>query len=256
MRRGHGDGGGPTSDDRPEVIPAGESGPTIHREEFAMQPFLADMERLTDAIRRLADGVEAAIRDAIRALVERRPDLARRVIDGDAAIDREEVRIEEFCQGILARYEPVAIDLRRVLAALKIDCDLERMGDLAVNIAERATALADEPAAVPIPESLRVMTDAAVRMAREALDAFARADASLARAVLDEDDEVDRLNREIIGELKGLIREDVTRVDAAFHLFSVSRNLERIADHATNIAEDVVYLTEGRIIRHRPDRDG
>jgi phosphate transport system protein len=216
-----------------------------------MSHFFQELDRLTSDLLELARTAEELIRDALRALDERRPELARRVIDADAAIDREEVRIEEECVRILVLSTPVAGDLRRVIAALKINNDLERIADLAVNIAEEALALAGDTEDVPIPGALRAMAERALQMVRDSLNAFVGSDVALARAVLAMDDEVDRLDRAIRVGGKALIRDDPGRVDAAFRLLSVSRQLERIADHATNIAEDLIYLREGTIIRHR-----
>jgi phosphate transport system protein len=216
-----------------------------------MEHFLREPDRLTADLLELAGAVETSVRDALRALDERRPDLARRVIDGDTAIDREEVRIEEQCIRILVLSTPVAGDLRRVIAVLKIDNDLERIADLAVNIAEEA--LAAGPEDLPMPRTLGTMADRAVQMMRDSLNAFVGSDVALARTVLAMDDEVDRLEGAIRDEAKALVRADPGRADAAFRLFSVARQLERIADHATNIAEDLVSLREGVVIRHRTE---
>ncbi len=218
-----------------------------------MDHFLRELDRLTTDLLELAAMAEASVRDALRALDERRPDLARRVIDGDAAIDREEVRIEEECIRILVLAMPAAGDLRRVIAVLKIDNDLERIADLAVNIAE--AALAGGLDDVPLPGTIRAMAERALQMVRDGINAFVGSDGALARTVLARDDEVDRLEGTIRDEAKALIRADPGRADAAFHLLSVARQLERIADHATNIAEDVVYLREGAIIRHRTENE-
>jgi phosphate transport system protein len=216
-----------------------------------MTHFPRELDRLTTDLLELARAVDEAICGALRALDERRPDLARRVIEADASIDREEVRIEEECIRILVLSTPVAGDLRRVIAALKINNDLERVADLAVNIAEEAHALTDGPEGLPIPGALRAMAERAQQMVRDALNAFVGSDVALARTVLAMDDEVDRFDREIRDQAKALIRSDPGRVDAAIGLLSVSRQLERIADHATNIAEDLIYLKEGAIIRHQ-----
>jgi phosphate transport system protein len=218
-----------------------------------MTHFLQEMERLTTDLLQLARAVEESVRDALRALQENRPDLAQRVIEGDATIDREEIRIEEECIRILVLFTPVAADLRRVIAVLKIDNDLERIADLAVDIAEEAQALAVGPKDLPITEALRTMADRALEMVRGSLNAFVTSDVAIAQAVLAMDDQVDRLDRAIREESKALVRTDPRQVDTVFGLLSVVRRLERIADHATNIAEDVVYLKEGAIIRHQPE---
>jgi phosphate transport system protein len=153
---------------------------------------------------------------------------------------------------VLALHQPVAIDLRRIGAILKINTDLERMADLAEDIAERALVLA-EPPYIPVPEGLQRMTDLTASMVRQSLDAFVHLDAQLARRVWRLDDQVDRYNDEIIAELIRTMRSAPEMVESGLSLFSAVRHLERIADHATNIAEDVVYLVEGEIVRHRPE---
>ncbi|WP_435018675.1 phosphate signaling complex protein PhoU [Tundrisphaera sp. TA3] len=215
-----------------------------------MKRFAQELEGLTAEIIDLAMVVIAAVRDAVRALEEGRPDLARRVIEEDAAIDREEVRIEEACIRILVLSTPAAGDLRRVIAALKINTDLERIGDLGVDIAEQALALARSPGGLEIPGALRAMADRALQMVGDGLNSFVGSDVMLARSVLAMDDEVDRLDRIIREEMAVMIRADPGRIEAALGLASVARHLERIADHATNIAEDVVYLRDGEIVRH------
>lgn len=181
----------------------------------------------------------------------READSAEQVIAGDAQIDQEENHIEEECLKILALHQPVAVDLRRIAAALKINTDLERMADLAEDIAERALHLARLPV-IPVSEKLHRMTDLAVSMVRQSLDAFVNLDTRQARRVCHLDDKVDRYNNEIIQELIGMMQASPANVQAGLSLFSATRHLERIADHATNIAEDVVYLVEGTIIRHLP----
>jgi phosphate transport system protein len=210
-----------------------------------------DLEGLERRLLLLAGQVEEAFRRSIAALLERRVDLARRVIEGDRQIDLSEVEIEEECLKALALHQPVATDLRFLAACLKINSDLERIADLAVNIAERALSYVSRPESVPVPARFHDFTDAAARMLRESIDAFVRGDAALARAVCAKDAGIDQTNREIIAELLKLMHEDPRAIDPALELVSVSKNIERIADHATNIAEDVVYLVEGDIVRHR-----
>jgi phosphate transport system protein len=210
-----------------------------------------DLDNLQRDLITLAASVEEAILKAATALKERQPALAQEVIDGDNAIDQEENLIEEECLKMLALHQPVAVDLRRITAALKINAELERMGDLAEDIAERALQLARLPP-VEVPDKLQRMTDLAGSMVRQSLDAFVNLDAHLARLVCRLDDEVDRYNNEIIEELIQIMRSAPAMVEPCLSLFSATRHVERIADHATNIAEDVVYLVEGEIIRHRP----
>jgi phosphate transport system protein len=214
-----------------------------------------DLLNLQRDILTLAASVEGAVHLGIRALRERDLELARRVVEGDTVIDQEENRVEDECLKMLALHQPVAGDLRRIIAALKINTDLERMADLAVNIAERVLALAGLPRP-DVSEPLQRMADLTTMMVRRSLDAFVNLDAPLARQVIRLDDEVDRYNREIIDDLIRFMRCSGEMVAAGLALFSVVRQLERIADHATNIAEDVLYLIEGEIVRHRPGAVG
>jgi phosphate transport system protein len=210
-----------------------------------------DLDDLQRDLLALAGLVEGAIYKAIQALQDRDVHLAREVIAGDTQIDREENHIDEECLKILALHQPVAVDLRRIISAMMINTDLERMGDLAEEMAERAVYLA-RPPLLPIPEKLQRMTDLTTMMVRQSLDAFVNLDTHVAHAVMRMDDEVDRYNEEIIAELIQAMKSSPTLVEAGLSMFSAVRQLERIADHATNIAEDVVYLVEGEIVRHRP----
>lgn len=211
-----------------------------------------DLDILQRDILTLAGAVEEAIYKAIRALQEREVAVAQQVIEGDTPIDRQENHVEEECLKLLALHQPVAIDLRRVATILKINTDLERMADLAADIAERAIVLATPPF-IPVPPGLQLMTDLTTSMVRQSLDAFVNLDARLARRVWRLDDEVDRYNDEIIQDLIEAMQSAPEMVPPGLSLFSAVRHLERIADHATNIAEDVVYLVEGEIVRHRPE---
>jgi phosphate transport system protein len=210
-----------------------------------------DLDNLQRHLMALAASVEEAIFKGTRALAERNSILALEVVAGDSVIDQEENYVENECLKMLALHQPGALDLRRIIAALKINTDLERMADLAVNIAERALSLAELPR-IDVPDKLRRMTDLTISMVRQSLDAFVMLNADQARRVICLDDEVDRFNREIIAELIGHMQHSPDQVPAFMAFFSAVRQLERIADHATNIAEDVVYLIEGEIIRHLP----
>jgi len=210
-----------------------------------------DLDYLQRDILSLAGLVEDAIHKAIRALKERNVELAQEVINGDSQIDREENHIDEECLKILALHQPVAVDLRKITAAMMINVDLERMGDLAEDIAERAVHLARGPI-FPIPEKLQKMTDLTTTMVHQSLDAFVDLNVHQARVIWRLDDEVDRFNDEIIQELMHIMKTRPDLVEGALDMFSATRHLERIADHATNIAEDVLYLVEGEIVRHRP----
>lgn len=177
-------------------------------------------------------------------------DLGELVIDGDQEIDRREVELEDDCLKVLALHQPVATDLRFVAAVLKINNDLERIGDLAVNIAERSISLMSTTPS-PVPSQFRTMMERVASMLRRSIRAFVSGDPELAREILEEDDEVDRLNRDAIKDILARMHESPGEIEALVQLFSVSKGLERIGDHATNIAEDVVYMVEGDIIRHQ-----
>ncbi len=193
--------------------------------------------------------VEATIARSIRALRERNVEEARKVIHEDDLIDRLEVKIEEDCLKVLALYQPVAEDLRFVSTVMKINNDLERIADLSVNIARRAKKLAKAPA-LPLPELMVSMADATARMLRDSLKAFVDRDSILSKKVCIADDEVDGFHREIIDSVVELMKKKPESIELYIHFLWCSRNLERIADHVTNIAEDVVYMVDGEIIRH------
>jgi phosphate transport system protein len=211
-----------------------------------------DLESLEHEILDQSSRVEEMIAKACQALVERRSDLANEVIASELEIDVREVEIEEDCLKILALHQPVAVDLRRTATVLKINTELERIADLAVNIAERTISLAEHPE-FEIPAKLERMFVRASEMVHEALDAFVDQDVEAAREVCRRDDEVDEYNRQVIDELLATMRTRNDLVEAALHFFSVCRHVERIGDCATNIAEDVIYLVEGEIARHHLD---
>lgn len=212
-----------------------------------------DLESLQRQILAMASLVEEAIYRATQALMSRDIPLAKEVIAGDNDIDVMENDVEDDCLKILALHQPAASDLRRVTSVFSITTDLERMGDLAVAIAERAIALGPggRPDPVPFPEKLRRMTDLVAGLVRQAMDAFVNLDSRQAMRVIRLDDEVDRYHAEIIADLIAAMKADPAAVEPGLSLFSATRHLERIGDHATNIAEDVVYLVDGEIVRHR-----
>jgi len=194
--------------------------------------------------------VEEAIAKAIAALINRDAQLAKKVIDADNDIDRMEVDVEEECLKILALYQPVAADLRFVVAVLKINNDLERMGDLAQNIAKRVVYLSKaDPTDLPI--DFRSMAAKSQIMVKQSLDALVNSDTALARQVRGEDDEVDQARQRIRDQIMEAIRKHPGRVEYLLKLNSVSKHLERLADMATNVAEDVIYMVEGEIVRHQ-----
>ncbi len=211
--------------------------------------FQKNLDLIKKEIMYLASMVVDATNKAIIALVDRRIELAEEVMQADDGIDRKEVQIEEECLKALALHQPLATDLRFIVSVIKANNDLERIGDLAVNIAERAAFLSRHD---PLQISLDFpgMADMAHKMLRDSLDAFSNRDAALARKVLEMDDIVDDANREMYVDLQHLMVSDPDTIERAIHLLSASRHLERIADLATNIAEDVVYMVEGELIRH------
>jgi len=208
------------------------------------------IERLKKDLLSLCASVEEQVQMAVQALVHRDREMAERVERRDAEVDHREVEIEEECLKTLALHQPVAGDLRFIVSALKMNNDLERIGDTAVNIARKAISLAALPP-MAIPFDLAAMSERAQAMLRDSIDAMVNLDAKLADNVRARDDEVDQMKHAIRVKAVQMIREEPSRVAALLNLLAVSRNLERIADHATNIAEDVVYLIEGKIVRHQ-----
>jgi len=209
-----------------------------------------ELESLKRELLTLGAQVEQHLHKAVQAIEERDEKLARDVIDGDREIDRREVAVEEEGLKILALHQPVAIDLRFIVAVVKINNDLERVGDLAVNIAERAIALRRTKTPSMTPQ-FSEFAGHAQAMLRGCLDALVTLDSDKARAVCAMDAEADALNRQIYDRILGAIREHPDDLEALILLLSGSRQLERIADHCTNIAEDVIYMVEGDIVRHR-----
>jgi phosphate transport system protein len=206
--------------------------------------------QLKERILRVGTLVEEAISKSITALINRDGNLAQRVIMNDEEIDRMEVEVEEECLKILALYQPVAADLRFVVAVLKINNDLERMGDLAKNIAKRVAQLTSGKP-YELPPEIRTMAMKAQEMVKQSLDAVVNADPALARQIREEDDAVDLGRQKIRRRVLQGIKDDPEDVENLLRINSVSKHIERIADMATNIAEDVVYMVEGDIVRHR-----
>ncbi len=196
--------------------------------------------------------VEESVHNAVKALEERDEKLAKKVIESDDEIDRTEVDMEEECLKVLALHQPLGSHLRLIVAILKINNDLERIGDLAVNIAERAAFLATQET-MDVSLDFPLMAEKAKTMLRRSLDALVDGDSEIARQVCAADDEVDAMNREMYVKVQEGIRRHPEHIESLIHLLSASRHLERIADHATNIAEDVIYMIEGEIVRHRAE---
>jgi phosphate transport system protein len=211
-----------------------------------------EIENLKKEILTLGAMAETAVRDATSAIENRDETLARRVIDDDIKLDDMEVQIEENCLKTLALHQPVAIDLRFIIAVLKINSDLERVGDLAVNVAERAAFLATQPP-VDISFDFQAMARKAQEMLKRSLDSLVNLSAEQAREVLLSDDEIDAMNRRMYLIVQDAIRTHPDQTESLIHMLSASRHLERIADHATNVAEDVIYMIEGTIIRHKAE---
>ena len=214
------------------------------------------MEREIDSLKKkiltLGAKTEEIAHRAVNALQNRNRALAEEVLAADAEIDHMEVDLEEECLKVLALNQPVAGDLRFIISILKINNELERIGDLAVNIAERARFLSGREK-LEFPLDFPRMMEATRVMLHKAIDALVNRDAKLAHEVLASDDEIDAINREMYEKIQEGIRADPDQLESLIHLLSSSRHLERIADHATNIAEDVIYLVDGDIVRHKAE---
>jgi phosphate transport system protein len=194
--------------------------------------------------------VEEMIYQAVDGIGDADEEFASQLAEQDEEIDRWDVRIEEDCLKLLALHQPVAIDLRRITTVMKITGELERVADLGVHIAERASGVS-RGTEIAVLDKLKEMARVALEMLRCVIDAYVSLDSRMAREVCSKDDVVDQLNREIIEELVQTMHRSPDLIETSMHLFSASRHIERVADHATNIAEDIVYLVEGEIIRHR-----
>jgi phosphate transport system protein len=211
--------------------------------------FQAELERLKMRLLEMGGTAEENVRLAVMGLVERDANLIERVGAGDAPLNALHIEIDNRCFTLLALYQPMAADLRTIVAAVKINTDLERVGDLAVNVADAArryTSHAPPKKLVNLPK----MAEIAQAMLRDALDAFVRRDVELAQHVLDEDDRLDSLKTQIFRNLLTYMLQDPSTIEPALDLILVSRHLERIGDHATNIAEDVIFIVSGRDVRH------
>jgi phosphate transport system protein len=216
---------------------------------MAERHYFDELEALKQRLLAMGALVEDLVRRAIQALVERKQAQAEDVIARDREVNDLQIEIDDRCVKLLALQQPMATDLRLITSAMKINADLERMGDQAVNIAENTMKLLPHPPLKPLIDIPR-MAEVAESMMRDALDAFVRKDAELARQVLVRDDEVDSLKDQVFRELLTYMMADPGTIQRALSLILISRNLERIADHATNIAEDVIFLVEARDVRH------
>lgn len=211
--------------------------------------FEQEMAALKQKLLTMASHAESALANGIKALVERNDDLARKVIADDSILDKLEIEIDEVSIGLLALQGPLASDLRLITIAMKISRDLERVGDEATTIARRAIELSQEPQLKPYVDIPR-MAGLAMDMLNEALDAFVNHNSAKAREVIPRDKEVDAINRQLHRELVSYMIEKPATITRCLNLMVISKSIERIADHATNIAEEVVFLYEGRDIRH------
>lgn len=211
-----------------------------------------EIDNLKKGLLTLCSMVEDSLWHAVKSIKNRDVELAKKVIDSDIEIDRMEVKVEEDCLKILALYQPVAIDLRFIITALKINSDLERIGDLAVNIAERSQFLSVRKQ-LDMLFDFEIMAEKTQAMVKKSLDALVNIDCDLANEVCLADDEVDDINRQMYDQVKEQVKQSPENVETLIHLLSISRHLERIADHATNIAEDVIYMVKGEIVRHKTE---
>ena len=214
--------------------------------------FQQELTKLKEQLLKMGGLAERAISNAIDALVKRDTPLAERTIGEDEKINKMELLIDEWCLKLLALHQPLADDLRFITSAMRINVELERIGDLAVNIAERVVSLNQEPQLKPYIDIPR-MAEITKNMVKDVLDAFVNGDAELARSVCERDDQVDALNDQVFRELITYMLADPKTITRAVHLIIVSRYLERIADHATNIAEGVIFMVKALVIKHHAD---
>jgi len=217
-----------------------------------LRHFVEELDQLKTKLLEMSSLVEAAIQRSISAVTQKDRSAADEVFRNEARINEIEVEIDEFAINLLALHQPMAADLRLIVAALKINTDLERMGDLSVNIAQRAISLLNEPVIKPMIDIPHI-AGLVQSMVRKSLDAFVTRDAELARSVLASDDAVDSLRTASYHELVSFMERDPENIKAALDLLAITRNLERLADHSTNIAEDVLFLVKGIDVRHHAE---
>ena len=217
--------------------------------EHTSKAFEQQLRTLKDKLLLMSHRAEKMIADSIRALVERRPSLAEEVITSDDALDQLEIEVDNLCYEILALEQPVARDLRFIATALKIVRDIERIGDIAVNIAERATELIQEPEMKRLID-LPIMAEASQRILKDSLDAFVNSDAELAEKVIRDDEFIDDCYEQIFRELLTYMMEDTKFISRALKVIFIAKHLERVGDHSANIAEMVIFLVRGQDIRH------
>jgi phosphate transport system protein len=223
--------------------------------EQRVRHFQEELEQLKARLLEMGGLAEEQVRLAVRGLVERDRELIDRVIASDGPLNALHIEVDNRCFTLLALHQPMAVDLRAIVAAVKINTDLERVGDLAINIAEAARLYANHP---PVKRLIDIprMASIAQRMLRDALDAFVRRDIDLAQHVLDEDDALDALKTQIFRELLTYMLQDTATIEPALDLILISRHLERIGDHATNVAEDVIFMVSAKDVRHHAAESG
>jgi phosphate transport system protein len=211
--------------------------------------FQEELQQLKTRLLEMGGMAEDRVRSIVNALVERNSGVAERVLVGDGPINHLHIEIDQRCFTLLALHQPMAVDLRAIVSAVKINTDLERVGDLAINIAEAVQRYMRHP---PVKELIDIprMADLAQRMLRDALDAYVRRDTALARNVLNDDDELDALKTQVFRDLLTCMLQDSRTIEPSLDLILISRHLERIGDHATNIAEDVIFMVSARDVRH------
>ncbi len=214
--------------------------------------FQQELNKLKENLLKMAGLAEQAISNAVEALVQRNTSLAEKAIKEDEKINQMEILIDEWCLKLLALHQPMAADLRFITSAMRINIELERIGDLAVNIAERVISLNQEPQLKPYIDIPR-MAEITQAMVKDVLDAFVNGDTTLARSVCERDDQVDALNDQVFRELLTYMMADPKTITRAVHLIIVSRCLERIADHTTNIAEGIIFMVKALVIKHHAD---
>jgi phosphate transport system protein len=217
--------------------------------------FQEELQQLKTRLLEMGGLAEDRVRSAVRALVDRDAALVDEVLAGDTPINQLHIEIDDRCFKLLALHQPMAVDLRAIMSAIKINTDLERVGDLAINIAEAARRYLRHP---PVKELIDIprMADLAQAMLRDALDAFVRRDTALAQRVLDEDDVLDGLKTQVFRELLTYMLQAPSTIEPSLDLILVSRHLERIGDHATNVAEDVIFMVSARDVRHHASEPG
>ena len=222
--------------------------------ERHIRHFQEELEQLKARLLEMGGLAEDRLRLAVRGLVERDLAVVDKVLVGDAAINQLHIEIDDRCFKLLALHQPMAVDLRSIVSAVKINTDLERVGDLAVNIAEAAGRYLEHP---PVKELIDIprMADIAQEMLRDALDAYVRRDLDLARRVLDRDDDLDLLKTLVFRELLAHMLRNQATIEPSLDLILVSRHLERVGDHATNVAEDVIFMVSAKDVRHQAEGD-